>query len=190
MKILSLDPSLNNLGYAFFEWKKLMGHGVIKSKGDTLPEKLVSLTSRFSLPEFEAVACLDIVVIEMAPKISYGRSSRNGMPLNMKEMAKLHMATGVLIHHFASKGISVRMVDVLEWKGRQKKETTIENVKYFYKLEKVSDHVADAIMIGHWYLSTLNIHSRVTSLPAKNADEVTMSGYGCGSSFKNPSCKK
>lgn len=103
---------------------------------------------------------LDAAVIEAAPKFTYGRSANLGKSMNMDAMSKLWMATGALILYFVSQGVKVELVDVMQWKGRQKKETTIENCQRIYGA-KVNDHTADAIMLADFFISERNILGRV-----------------------------
>jgi len=135
--------------------KDLETYGTARSKGTDTGAKLVSLISCLPNGPF------DHAVIEKPPKFSYARSSRFGKTLNAEAMGKLHIAIGSLIYFFAFKGISVIEVDVMQWKGKQPKSLTMQNVRHFFGIEVKNDHVSDAIMLGHWWLSKQNIFKRI-----------------------------
>jgi Holliday junction resolvasome RuvABC endonuclease subunit len=144
-KLLSIDPSIANIGYALFEDGDLKEYGTVKSEAEkgNIPDRLKFILSQFN--RFEGISH---VVIESPPHFTYSRSDNNGKPLNLKSMNKLHMAIGAIIAYFSIKNIPVEMVNPNEWnKNRQSKQVTKNNVKYIHGIN-VNEHVADAIMIG------------------------------------------
>lgn len=159
MRLLSLDPSLNSVGYAYFEGKELKKFGTLKSKGSTLPEKLGSLVTGIPSPPWTG-KFLDVAVIELAPSFTYNRSAKYGKSMNQGAMNKMFMATGALVAYLNAVGVQVELIEVHTWKGRGSKETTLSAVKLLYGVE-ANDHTCDAIMMAHFFLSKQGIHRRI-----------------------------
>ncbi len=156
-KLLSIDPSIANIGYAVFEDTDLKQWGTIKSEGEGIPERLKSILYQFG--KFEDVSH---VAIESPSNFTYARSSSNGKTLNAQSMNMLHMAIGAIISHFAVKNVPVEMINPIEWnKKREKKQIIKDNVKYIYNI-KVNEHVADAIMMGEYCNYLLRIRRMKT----------------------------
>lgn len=161
MRLLSIDPSLNFSGYAFFEGKQLKESGTIRSKGTSLGEKLGSLVKGIPMTPWSEGTYLDVALIELPPKFTYNRSAKFGKAMNQAAMNKLHMAIGGFAAYFATVGVKVEFIEVGVWKGRQSKEVTISNVKTLYGVE-ANDHVCDAIMLGHFFLSRQGLYRRIS----------------------------
>jgi len=155
MTLISLDPSIATTGYAIFRGRSLESHGTLRIKRDgEVPERLFRLTEALRDVLDGVNGGVTQAVIEDMPTITYGRSAGNrGKTLNMSALLKLSMATGALSVALLTRGIPVKGIGVMQWKGRQRgKGRTQEQVRLIYGV-KVNDHVADAVMIGHYYLS-------------------------------------
>jgi len=156
--IISLDPSIVTTGYAIFKGRSLESHGTIRIKRDgEVPERLYRLVCALRDVLDGVKGGVTQAVIENMPTITYGRSAGNrGKTLNMSALLKLSMATGALTVALMTRGIPVKPIGVMEWKGRQKgKGVTQEQARLIYGV-LVNDHVADAVMIGHYYISRYN----------------------------------
>jgi len=156
VRIMSLDPSLNHVGFALYDNKELVNYGSINSKGATVPEKIMFILEKLPKPDWT----IDVAVIELAPSFTYNRSTQFGRPMNAGAMGKLYMATGALIGHCGKIAGRVELVEVNTWKGKQSKEVTQESARLLYVVE-VNDHLADEFMMGHFFLSKNNIYGRI-----------------------------
>ena len=160
MKLLSIDPSIKNLGYAFFDNQALVSHGVFKSDANETIAKRLTFLLRGLDATGNVWGAPDAVVIESPPSFTYGRSARHGKTLNADAMNKLWMTIGALLAHYEGLNVPVELTDVMKWKGQQGKGVAKMNAKLLYELD-VNDHIADAIMLGHHYLSTKRMQERI-----------------------------
>ena len=152
--LLSIDCSINNNGIAvFFDHGVLLDYDLIKSTGNTEQEKIQSIVRK--IDNCLGIYLISTVLIEKPPTITYNRSSKFNKVLNAKSIQKLNMVVGAIIGFVSVRYPDIEIVtaDVLQWKGRQKKEVTRMNAKMLYKVETNDMNVTDAIMLGHWYIS-------------------------------------
>lgn len=148
--VLSIDPSINYPGYAVFENGKLASFGVKKTWGGRVKppdqarlRKLLcdvgNLCYEFS-PE--------TVVVE-----DYQFRADDVANRNKDHIKKMIWSIGVVIVAIPEQ-YNLVCFKPTEWKGRKSKEQTISEAKIIYGLQgKLNNNAADAIMLGHHFLS-------------------------------------
>ena len=140
--IISLDPSINDTGWAVGDNGKIIESGIIKTGGtkfsvaarlQKLHESIIHIRARH--------VCTDAVV-EIPGSFTYARS-QGQKPKNLASLAKLNMAIGAIMVSLA--GCKIHTVLATEWKGNMSKAASC-------RFAKVSDHNrADAINLLRWF---------------------------------------
>lgn len=160
--LLACDPSINFNGIAIFNNdNKLTEHFLIQGKGNTEQEKIKSILLKlmFIIANRE----IDTIVLEKPPTITYNRSKYYTKTLNAGAIQKLNMVVGAITGYISVTFPDIKLitVDVLQWKGRQKKEVTRMNAQMLYKVTTKNMNITDAIMLGHWYISYKNMYGGI-----------------------------
>lgn len=152
---ISLDPSINNTGFAVFKGKELIDYGIIKTKRkDEKPSdknRLINLhrNVRAQIDYAHSVESSGIDIIIEDFQIRHEDSTLR----NFDSLKKLLFAIGTCICA-SGKDCEVYMTKPLDWKGSSSKENTKFAAKSLYKISGSLDHnAADAIMIGHSHIN-------------------------------------
>lgn len=141
--LISIDPSINDTGWAVGENGKIVESGVIKTGGSNF-----SVASRLqklheSIIHIRARHVCSGAVVEVPGSFTYARSAHGQKPLNAPAMAKLNMAVGAVLVSLA--GCKIHTVIASEWKGSMTKEMSC-------RLAGVKDHnEADGINLLRWF---------------------------------------
>ncbi len=161
---ISVDPSINNIGYCIWADTDLIGYGSVKSKNLTklnfqqnkntvgLLAKANSINEQLKndLKDFK----LFRAVMEFPG--SYTRDNKN-----VASLEKLLFSIGILTNFFIlEKKCSVEFITVAEWKGNTPKQYTDRYVRQYMNLtdkETLSDHISDACGIGLYYIKKLRL---------------------------------
>lgn len=141
--IISIDPSINNTGWAVGEKGNIIESGVIKTGGSkiSVPARLQKLHESIIHIRTRHI-CTDAVV-EIPDSFTYTRSAYGQKPLNSAALAKLNMAIGAILVSLT--GCKVHLIKAHEWKGHMSKEQSC-------RLAGVKSHdEADAIMLLRWF---------------------------------------
>lgn len=153
MKLLSIDPSINFCGFAFFNDKFLVEAGVLLSD-KVFTEKLHWTQKAFSIfykyQSLITTLAPDKIVIEM-PTVWY--TARGHGAKTSGALEKLFFITGLLVSQLPE---AVTLITPLEWKGQQPKSVTESKVKkVFPNLNYLHSHNADmidAIGLGLYFI--------------------------------------
>jgi len=144
-KILAIDPSTTSIGLAYFYGKELMESLTVKPEGKTVNERMEWVAINWG------IRTCDCMVIELPWGIT-GRSA--------KTMAALNQMLGILKLFAWQSGCKVVEVFPQTWpkccgikRGTDKKQAAITFAKQMYNADVDSHDEADAICIGHWYVS-------------------------------------
>ena len=150
--IIPIDPSINNIGYAAIDKSRVIKSGTIKSMGTEIADRLASIHTQLATELINIPYCSveDVhYVIEIPPPFQFGRVGKGG---NADAMRKLNLATGVIIalcQILACETGNVMLVESTEWKDRRSKEVDKISASHYVD-HKLTDHEADAIMLGLW----------------------------------------
>lgn len=160
MKLLSLDLSTKSTGYAVFEDNVLVDYGCIKASSTDVINRIQKITKEINNVLLKHSNIKKIVVEEVRPE--NGQKGVGNLRTH-KVLMWLQAALEFLIHDsFAS--ISIEYLYPSEWRKvcgiqtgrgimREKlKQADINFVKKIYNIE-VNDDIADAIGIGHAYIT-------------------------------------
>jgi len=162
MRLLSVDPSITNIGIAFIEDGQLVESHTFKTHvEDRTEDRLLSIT-RHIRSLFEQ-ADFDAMVIELPDK--FVREGLFGV-MNTESMALLHMSIGAIIAATSGWKLSVEFCKVSEWKGRDKKVVTQHQVRALTG-KTMNNHEADATMMGIRWMQTQKL--RAAGLPTRRS---------------------
>ncbi len=153
MKKLAIDPSLNFTGWAISEGGKIIDSGVIKPKGDTIPEKLYNL--RVEILNI----CLhspDKTIIEIQDTFgSYFKrqNKMTGKGLNQEALNKQNWAIGSILSalyefFFFNKENCIELIKTTQWKGRMNKKQAKLYASNICKREIKNDNEAESILLS------------------------------------------
>lgn len=148
MRILSVDPSLVNIGVARIEDGQFLSSFTLRTKPDeALEDRLCEIAQAF-----ESYRNYDIVVIELPVAQVYSRSGTRGQK-NMRSMQMLHLAIGAIVGGLTRTPRTTKVVffPVNEWKGKEDKRVTQHEARMVTG-KKMNSHEADATIMGlRWY---------------------------------------
>lgn len=157
MKILCLDASTKNSGFAIFNDKKLENYGCITASSTDLIKRISKMITE--LNEILLKEKVDKIILEEV------RLEQNVNLKTYKALMYLQAAIVFLVHEHFNK-IEIEFVYPSEWRkacgiktGRGVrrdllKQADIDFVKQIYNIS-VNDDEADAIGIGHSYVNQL-----------------------------------
>ncbi len=143
---IALDPSINVTGYAIRLGKGRTVSGTIKTVGDGITARLHSLRQqlRAILEKYMPAQA----AVEYPPRITYSRSTDafSGKALNIEDLIKLALATGIVLETCAGFGCLTDAV-LATWKG-------IAGKGFTRLIAGKQDHnEADACLLLEWYLA-------------------------------------
>ena len=143
MMTISLDPSINNTGFAIFKDKLLIQSGTIKTPSALEPQSKIGC---IVATLHEMLSRIDAVVLEVPRSFTYGRSSRGGKGLNATSMQKLNWVVGSIIAVARICECRLHTIPPDKWKGRRSK-----------KWDQIATGIsnpdeADSVAMGQWWL--------------------------------------
>ncbi len=145
--ILAIDPSINNIGWAFGAGELPAESGVIRTKGSCDPEKLedlaIELRDVLDRAKIEAAGVLSVAV-EVPEGFTYGRSTRNGKALNARSLMTLSRAIGAILLTLRKHDCAILEVPA-SWKGMAGKKM-VQAVT-----GKTNHNEADAVLLYRWF---------------------------------------
>lgn len=155
MRIISIDPGLNQTGIAVFRENEGEMEPMVFTL--TVPAGCIKLTEKLYYVA-EAMehnygnyapdtVLIESMVTEKVKATSYSRSKYK----NISAMVKNTLVVGVIAGVAQTRGIDVELIASEDWKGRQAKESTQWLVEKFYNME-CNNHEADAVWMGRWWL--------------------------------------
>ena len=150
--IIAVDPSINQTGWAYnLNGKEISG--VIKTKGNSDPEKIRDLIFKLSavMKELYSARLLDSTqiqaVVEIAEGFGYARSTNHyGKQQNVRALLKNAKATGAIIGQLTIRDIQVVEIGATFWKGKMNKKMGQMIT------QKSNNNEADAIMLLRWWI--------------------------------------
>ncbi len=147
--VLALDPSINYPGHSVFRGKNLEAYGLRRTWRGKKPSDQVRLRQLLCdvgslCSEYQP----SVVVIE-----DYQFRTSDVSERNKDNLKKMIWSIGVCVVAVPTTCAEVVLVTPKEWKGSKSKETTIQEARLIYGLRDLNNNVADAIMIGHHYIS-------------------------------------
>ncbi len=143
---IALDPSINVTGYAIRLAKERTVSGTIKTASGGITARLHSLRQQLRAVLEKYMPAL--AAVEYPPKIMYSRSTDafSGKALNIEDLIKLALATGVVLETCAGFGCLTDAV-LATWKG-------IAGKGFTRLIAGKQDHnEADACLLLEWYLA-------------------------------------
>lgn len=159
-KILSLDQSTSNVGFAIFEDEQLKNYGCIRYSKKIDINNMYSIFIR-TVDKIEKEKP-DIILIEdvYAKKMPiYDKKTKKiKMEYNIQTHKKLSNLQGMFIAYFVLHQIDFEIIAPKKWqkivkKGSVKKEDTLSFVNKKYSINLKNDNIADSICIGLSYIS-------------------------------------
>ncbi len=153
--LMSIDPSINNVGVAIWELPstlveyKLL-HPKVKNRIDEYDKSLSILDQ---IKELKNEFNVNRIILEVPAHWAVaGFEARE-----TGSIAKLMLVVG-LIYSLRHELDELKVVKPHEWKGQTPKHVMVNRLKDDYlavgvDLEKVNPNVADAIGIGHFYIT-------------------------------------
>lgn len=150
--IISIDPSINNCGYAIFIDNILVKYGVIEPDkcAKTWQDKAISVVLKIKVLELSMKETIKCLVYEM-PDVWY--SAKGQVAKDSGALEKLYFIAGMIHGRYL---YFAYPVSVMSWKGQLPKEVTLNTIKKKYHLtDSIYTHEADAIAIGDYYISTI-----------------------------------
>lgn len=153
-RLISIDPSINNVGIAIWELPNgLMMHRLLHPKVNARESEYdKSLSILDQIKEWIKAYGVNRMILEVPAHWAVaGFEARE-----TGSIAKLCLVVG-LIYSLKHDLDELRIVKPHEWKGQLPKEVMVNRLKEGYvpigiDLEKINPNVADAIGIGHFYL--------------------------------------
>jgi Holliday junction resolvasome RuvABC endonuclease subunit len=146
LSTIALDPSINVTGYAIRLRNGRTVSGTIETAGGGITARLYSL--RLQLRTVLEKYMPAQAAVEYPPKITYSRSTDaiSGKALNIEDLIKLALATGVVLETCAEFGCQTDEV-LATWKG-------IAGKGFTRIIAGKQDHnEADACLLLEWYLA-------------------------------------
>ena len=150
MRLLSLDISTKNTGYAIFENDKLIESGVLVSDDKYLENRLIEMK-------------YNIIKLCKESDISMMVTEQEQQHINSTVTIALSKLQGVFRCLSDDLKIPYLFVPINKWridvgikhnlKREILKQLAIEKVKELYGLETTSDDEAESILIGRWFLN-------------------------------------
>jgi hypothetical protein len=146
--IITLDPSINDCGYAIFRKNRsLHSYGVIKpEKGLEWKEKAYSILLKIESLKAYCNEDLEKIIYEM-PEIWF--SARGQISKESGALEKLYFVCGMIQGKFE---YIAYPLTPSQWKGQLPKDVTLERICKKYHLKDITSHEADAIAIGDYVL--------------------------------------
>ncbi len=157
--LLAVDPSINNIGLAWFVNGKPQHDQVLRTKSVkrvTREERLAHIVTE--LPKVLAEHPADLAVLEDPD--SWTRSRGRGS-VNVKDLLTLSTALGAILSTLNANNIATLLVGVEEWKGVMTKEATMRRFKLRHGYVIANQHAQDAASLGQW-ASDRVVHARAT----------------------------
>lgn len=155
MKILSIDPSVNNVGWATFDtsirgvreqWK----WGKWELEGSNRTMRLVDLVQRIS----EDIGPVDQIVTEYPTFFS---SEKGQMAARQNYTIDLAAICGYIAGRLCMDHHTWHCLTATQWKGTVKKEITARKFFRFFSMQdtgNISEHSIDAIMMLHYWIKS------------------------------------
>lgn len=154
-RLMSIDPSINNVGIAIWELPNgLMMHRLLHPKvnaRDNEFDKSLSIVDQ--IKEWMKVYAINRMILEVPAHWAVkGYEARES-----GSIAKLCVVVG-MIYSLKHELDELRVVKPHEWKGQLSKEVMVNRLQPAYEaididLGALNPNVADAIGIGHFYIT-------------------------------------
>lgn len=154
MRIVAIDPSVNNVGWAIFDSEKkskdgraAWSWGKWSLEGDNYQMRLVDIVDRMS----EVIGELHILITEWPMFFSSQAgqvAAHNNYTINLAGMC------GYIAGRYNLNHRQWITVTANTWKGTVSKGVTARKFFRYFKRDtnRFSDHEIDAVMILHWWL--------------------------------------
>ena len=160
MRLLSIDPSIDNVGVALILDGSLEDTYTFRTDAKkTNEERLQDIARHFS----EHGKGFDTAVIEYP---DWYKTWGGGGIKNMKSLTLLHIAIGAIVGGLSTNDIRVEFCLVSEWKGNTKKETTQRIVELEYG-KRYNTHQSDAILMGMRWLQKARFRNAIRRVKMK-----------------------
>jgi len=153
MKMLTIDPSINDLGWAIFEDKVLISfatiHAPIRTRKFPLEDRILFICDEVvnSTNSF-----FDTILVE---KPQLWGAYKSIASAHSGSLLGLYLTVGALFTHLQKIGTNVSLIPVSMWKGQLSKEITKKTMEEKYQVIFKTSHEADAVGIGDWFLTSL-----------------------------------
>lgn len=161
MRILSIDPSVNNVGWALLDLSKpslddRWRWGLIKPEGRNLQRRISNTADKldFQIPDIRNI---DLFITEWP---AFFGSTRGQIAAQQGYTINLAAVASYLAGFFGFANSKWSTITANEWKGTVTKAVTMRKfMRYFNGMDYdirigVSEHSIDAIMMMHYHVKT------------------------------------
>jgi hypothetical protein len=159
-RMLAIDPSIRECGWAFVGPDRVIESGVIKTRSGSdeewvqraalVCEEVMDLRNRFVCRGVGENRC----VVEL-PAL-WGASDRGAASSNSSAVFKLTTLVGMITGGLICSGWDIRLVSVQRWKGNVPKHITMMRVQRATGWTGKNHNESDAIGLGLWALDSFN----------------------------------
>jgi len=161
MKILSIDPSINNLGWAYQKTEETgtvlqRVFGTIRAprnvKEASTEDRLGAMIEVLEIELFPYLdpSTADVVLLLEQPE-TWG-AYKSMASQHSGSLGLLDLLVGALFWWGWDKNWDVHLVKVSKWKGQLPKEVTQRRAEEYFQVHCDTDHEADALGILQWWL--------------------------------------
>ncbi len=159
MKILSIDPSVNNVGFVVIDLasKTVQARwqwGMIHPKGNNLQAKLADIVTNLNhLVKMDEITHLITEWPTFFGSVAGAIAAEKGYTINLAAV------NSYVAGSFGFRGSKWVMITATEWKGSVTKAVTMRKFLRFFNpkidfRQAICEHEVDALMMAHWWIRT------------------------------------
>lgn len=168
MYLLSIDPSINSLGWAIFNLEngELEASGVVHNyipQSQEIEKRIRGIICNLTVAIWRWLKRVRIVIIE---KPHMWGAYKSVASAHSGSLLVLHILVGALFW-WASDN-KCKLIRVSEWKGQLPKDVTKARMEKKYAKVFKGDDEADAVGLGSWYLERQTKKERKVASNGRN----------------------
>lgn len=173
MKLVILDPSVNNVGYAVFNMlafkrRRAWKWGTFKLEGHNLEMRIIDLIQKMdeTIGEFQFLS---------TERPAFFSSERGAIAAHMNYTIDLAAVAYYVAGHYRMDHRHHFAITANQWKGSVDKLIT---ARRFFKLwpkiapDSLSEHAIDAVMLGRFCIQNFLVHSAVVKAEMKKPERM------------------
>jgi len=178
---VTIDPSINNLGYAIWDnHNQVHAFGLISCrKKIAYPDKALAVSQALYRVLTEFHHQISHVIVELPEQWTGGRGTK---AIDSEAIQKLYYGTGSIVATLHRLCCQIWYVTPKRWKGQVPKHLTVRRAKQWLAkqgitVDKITDHETDAILLGRFAYE----HAQYTSTSlvgfSKPIEEIIQSDF-------------